>query len=30
MTDNSLKFTWVETYKEIVSYLKDKKNGSSD
>jgi len=26
MTDNSLKFTWVETYKEIVSYLKDKKN----
>jgi len=26
MKDNSSKFTWVETYKEIVSYLKDKKN----
>ncbi len=26
MNDNSSKFTWVETYKEIVDYLKDKKN----
>jgi hypothetical protein len=26
MSDKSLKFTWVETYKEIVEYLKNKKN----
>jgi AAA domain (dynein-related subfamily)/EVE domain len=26
MTDDRSNFTWVETYKEIVSYLKDKKD----
>lgn len=26
MNDNPLKFTWIETYKEIVEYLKDKQN----